>query len=884
MVSSNNNPYLSGSVWRKWDLHFHTPSSYDYDNKSITNQEIINVLEKENIEAVAITDHHLIDIDRINELKKLAGNRITIFPGIEFCSSSRGQEPIHFIGIFPENCNLKYIWDEIRSKTDIEKKKQQEGKKEEEIYCDLIPTSNIIKDLGGIISIHAGRKSNSIEKITNSLPVNMAEKEDIAKYVDIFELGQERDQEDYIDNVFPKIGKHPMIICSDNHNANEYHLKQCCWIKANPSFEGLKQILYEPEPGERVYIGIIKPDRKKEYQVIKKIIFSNTKDFPDEILFNQNLCSIIGSRSSGKSALINYLAHSIDKDYVEDLTSGPGEGEEFHWSKIKIGHSVIWGNGMSNIESPGKIVYIPQNFLFKKSKDPEEIKNKIEPVLFKYFSNIKNQYNKTKSNIQISNKYLSEHIENWFSLSDIVSSLNEKIKNLGNKKAIEKEKKEIQSKIDSLEVRYKLSKDELKKYQEINTKISENNNLVNQLSKELIEINHVSEDSPYFSSLDFYLSPNIDNLPKELQAQIKQELKNSSDNLLKKINQLVLKQKESIKSRIKKLKKENTDIEKNNKSLFLKYQKKIDLEDLINKLTEYTDIIKDIDEAKKEKKHVQEKIIHYEKDIKKEIENKDLYLSSLKTFFDSADQSKVKDINFGIEYEFNYNDIEKIESKVNLRDNSYFVKNHELDINLIFDQPSLFLQNIYSNEQKINVGNKKKEVTKEILTLTKNILFTAEMEGDKIGGFSETTMTPGRRALFLLKLILAESEDSWPILLDQPEDNLDSRSISREIVPFLKKKKKERQIIMISHNANLVIDADSEQVIITNRHGNDRPNEDGKQFNYLTGSICCTNYKDNRDCKDTLKSQCIHEHTCDILEGGKEAFERRRKKYNINKK
>jgi len=133
-----------------------------------------------------------------------------------------------------------------------------------------------------------------------------------------------------------------------------------------------------------------------------------------------------------------------------------------------------------------------------------------------------------------------------------------------------------------------------------------------------------------------------------------------------------------------------------------------------------------------------------------------------------------------------------------------------------------------------------------------------------------------------LKLILAESEDTWPILIDQPEDNLDSRSITNEIVPFLKKKKKERQIIMVSHNANLVIGADSEQIIIANRHGSDRQNEDGKQFNYLTCSIEHTKEKD-KHCKDTLKAQGVREHACDILDGGKEAFEHRRNKYNLTK-
>ena len=51
------------------------------------NEDIINVLSANNISVVAITDHHIIDIDRITKLKELGKERdITILPGIEFCS------------------------------------------------------------------------------------------------------------------------------------------------------------------------------------------------------------------------------------------------------------------------------------------------------------------------------------------------------------------------------------------------------------------------------------------------------------------------------------------------------------------------------------------------------------------------------------------------------------------------------------------------------------------------------------------------------------------------------------------------------------------------------------------------------------------------------
>ena len=84
MILLNNNivNMNRGSEWRQWDLHFHTPASYDYDDNSVTNQDIINGLVANEISAVAITDHHFIDVPRIKELQDLGRGKITVFPGI----------------------------------------------------------------------------------------------------------------------------------------------------------------------------------------------------------------------------------------------------------------------------------------------------------------------------------------------------------------------------------------------------------------------------------------------------------------------------------------------------------------------------------------------------------------------------------------------------------------------------------------------------------------------------------------------------------------------------------------------------------------------------------------------------------------------------------
>ena len=104
-----------------------------------------------------------------------------------------------------------------------------------------------------------------------------------------------------------------------------------------------------------------------------------------------------------------------------------------------------------------------------------------------------------------------------------------------------------------------------------------------------------------------------------------------------------------------------------------------------------------------------------------------------------------------------------------------------------------------------------------------------------------------------------------------------------ELVEFIKEKKKERQIIIVTHNANIVLGADAEEVIIANRDGEKTKNKDRK-FEYRSGSLeNCEPIKDNAGEieKGILNSQGIQNHICDILEGGRQAFSERRNKYRI---
>jgi hypothetical protein len=114
----------------------------------------------------------------------------------------------------------------------------------------------------------------------------------------------------------------------------------------------------------------------------------------------------------------------------------------------------------------------------------------------------------------------------------------------------------------------------------------------------------------------------------------------------------------------------------------------------------------------------------------------------------------------------------------------------------------------------------------------------------------------GQKGTVYLKMMLATEAFSKPIIFDQPEDDLDNEFIMQNLISLFKELKQYRQVIIVTHNANLVVNADAEQVIVAS-------NIDG-ELNYVSGS---------------LENQLINSKICQILEGGEVAFEKRRRKY-----
>ena len=133
-------------------------------------------------------------------------------------------------------------------------------------------------------------------------------------------------------------------------------------------------------------------------------------------------------------------------------------------------------------------------------------------------------------------------------------------------------------------------------------------------------------------------------------------------------------------------------------------------------------------------------------------------------------------------------------------------------------------------------------------------------------GVDVQQLSPGTRGIVLLLLYLSiDIDDERPLIIDQPEENLDPKSIFDELVDKFKEAKNRRQIIIVTHNANLVVNTDADQVIVASRG------------EHKMGSLPDIAYESGG-----LENPQIRNAVCTILEGGKRAFEERAKRLRIS--
>jgi hypothetical protein len=139
----------------------------------------------------------------------------------------------------------------------------------------------------------------------------------------------------------------------------------------------------------------------------------------------------------------------------------------------------------------------------------------------------------------------------------------------------------------------------------------------------------------------------------------------------------------------------------------------------------------------------------------------------------------------------------------------------------------------------------------EFIDIKYNITFNGK-------SLNENEFSPGEMGTLLLIFYLLVDRSESPLIIDQPEENLDNESVVKLLVPYIKKAKERRQIILVTHNPNLAVVCDAEQIIRS------KMDKKTNQIRYTSGSI---------------ESEVMNRDVVNVLEGTLQAFDNRGKKY-----
>lgn len=918
--------FEKGSEWRRWDLHVHTPNTKKNDNyKGDTVEEkwknfysaietyINSTDERKKVSAIGITDY--LAIDNYNKVVSdgiLVKDELAIFPNVEMRITPMGKKSpvnIHFIfnpdfvdkleNRFFGRLEFEYGRKYHATKSDlIELGKSMGIEDNEEAYKkgieQFVPSytaiSNLFKDdvelrentlIGvangssdGASGINKGEGGDQLS-LTRFAVYKMCDFIFSSSDNDInYFLGKGVDSEE---EVKAKCGSlKPCFHGSDAHCIErlfEPDNSRYCWIKSDTTFNGLKQVIYEPEA--RVRIGELKPEEKADYYVIDKVVI-NEDGFSDEpIEFNDKLTCIIGGKSTGKSLLLQNIARAIDNRQVE---------EKINISRVPSRElnnvSVFWKDGdinnNGNFDETHKIVYIPQTYLNRLTDEGEktsEIDRIIQDIVL-LDPRAKNAFEKMENDVKMYKPSLDKKIYDMLQAYSEMTSIIQERNEIGTESGIRKEIEKLKMQKEIISKETSISEEELKKFDEAIKKISvlesvirnaiEEIGLVKDMSLPVEKTNILgkfSEDT-FKIILDFQKeileqAGNKWNVKKDeivskllftkVDAEGKREeaLKVKSELEQKVIeNEALTKLSEQIKNEESKLEVVLNATQKCNAKK-KEYEEKLD--EVSNAINAYKEIHNNYANVVNENAETNSDGLDFSVGI--QFKN-DAFCSFIK---ESINNNSLKRIGIAFDDKFRG----EIFTKELLRD---------------------IIDKLVKEELKLLKNKTIESVLRDILSDWYLVSYNVKLENDSIN-----QMSPGKKALVLLKLLISMADSKCPILIDQPEDDLDNRSIFDELIPFIRKKKVERQIIVVTHNANVVLGGDAEEIIVANQDGNNSPNYKFK-FEYRSGSIensTIVYENDGTIRKGVLNEKGIQQHICDILEGGERAFDLRKHKYSI---
>lgn len=1023
-----------GSVWQKWDLHIHTPASFHWngprfhemtlEQRDVACKKVIDRINELDVVAFCVMDYWTFD-GFITLREYLSRNpnmrKKRIFPGIEFrmaaptdfrlnshvlindevtddalkafvvnlrLASDEEKPPTreHFIQIGrdfePGKLKQIYGW-AVEARAD-EEKMLRIGHETALVTRESVKKAIEVVGKDHCIIIQPYDTSDGMEKLdwlchpyTDSY---------LMKWADCFETRSQIHVDLFLGNGHPKkaeIGKQfienlggypkPVVAGSDAHQVEKYGVfpnNRATWLKAQPTFKGLKQVSHEP--GLRCFIGekptklshiVENPTKYIRSIKLAKIhgsLLPETWFDGQEIILNPGLIAIIGNKGSGKSALADIIAlagnsHCTNMGFLNDrrFRQGANKAKQF---TVTIG----WADGtLTEVPlsknpdqlQPERVRYLPQNFIEDLCNDiaagnETEFGKELRKVIFLHVP--EERQLKAGSLDELLDVLIKPHRKAIQQSQQTLRTLNERIVSnesemsaatiKGYTTALELKQKELEAhdkikpaekpkpaenpedantkqtigEIEKREASLLAIREKISSLQEERiTLTAEQLGLTQLLAhiKNFVDYHEqfIAEYSASFEEAGFEVNEIID-------VQIKQDpLTKRATEISTRIAQIKLDledkpvegefvvvkgmkaQEIDILAQLKKLQDQLNAPEKEYQSYLSELGKwkvrrnaiigaadKLDtieyLTDRIKRATEAVPL--ELDTLREERRGLVQRIHKELLAIRTSYE--ELYAPVQKVASEAAGAAGASDT---LQLEFNaYISSAKFQENFldfihkNRTGTFYGEDESRKAVTDILNAHDLgttegvgaFTEAIYAAlveydrngvKEKIAIDAqlRQNKTIQELYDFLYGLPYLDVRYTLQLGGKDISQLSPGEKGALLLVFYLLLDNEEVPIIIDQPEHNLDNESVVRLLVDCIRKARARRQVVIVTHNPNLAVFCDADQMICCKID-----KADGNKITYSTGAI---------------EDYDVNQVSVTVLEGTYAAFDNRRKKY-----
>jgi len=857
--------FQNGSEWLRADFHLHTKADkgtfkYNGEENDFVNA-YVDKLTEQNIRLGVVTNHNKFDLEEYQAISKKARKEgIFILPGVEL-SVNDGANGVHTLIVFDPNDWLVNNNDYINQfiTTNFVGKHNFENENERSNYSlkETLEQLDKLNKNHFVIMAHVEQNCGLLSEFDGGRIIELGKNPLFRDSVIALQKIRTNDLKNKLNNWLEN--KVPCFVeGSDPKSIDEIGKGNPCYIKTGDlNFEAIQYSLKEYQNR----VSLTEPVTTRNSH-IKSIFFEGGKLDGKRIDFSPELNNLIGIRGSGKSAVLEILRYAlniplgtqiVNKNYKNDLVKYVMESGGKAIVEVVRSQSEVYR--IEHIYGQKEDIY--KNDVLQSGITIDAIYHNQQPIYF-------GQEDLSNNDVGFENNLVNKLVGG--KLSDIQSRIDAQkmvvIKNINELGALfnlSEMKKETETVKGNAEHKLQMFKEKgISEKLQIQTSFESDismlcaykadvDSYLNNL-EELIKNNGYLFDRQLLSETNkeifeetaqqiFKLKQEFDKLKSILD--ISQRINNEMRNTLSKIEQ----KKDALKEDFAKIKRE-IDIPDLNPDDFVKLNRILETSKL--KLIEIERSEKNRNDHNTQLMDALVKLdnLWHEKFIMLQREVEKINSSGTKLFIQ---------VEYKAQKDMFINKLQESFRGYNIRKPSFEnIANEYADFIHIYKDNFQLLNNILSENHIVEFKKQFFNYWHDLLTFKVEDKITIKFDGKPLKEHSL-----GQRASALILFLLAQNENDI-LIIDQPEDDLDNQTIYTDVIREITRLKGDMQFIFATHNANIPVLGDSEMVVACQYIG--------EKIAIEKGSIDCHN----------IQEKIIH-----IMEGGKEAFDRRKSTYQI---